>query len=231
MGYLLGAVTQEKLDNQRGVVQNEKRQGDNQPGGLVFYELLATLFPEGHPYHHSDRLDGRPRRRLDGRRSQVVHDKYGPNNAAAVTVSRYWPMPGILDRQLVALDVGGSVLGGLASSRLDRILVREEKTAVSVSAGLYPQQRVGIFYAQATVKPGVDPALVEQRLDEIIADYIANGRPKTRCAGRRPRRSAAGSAALSKSAASAARRSPLRMAKCSPETAHSIAGRLPITRP
>ena len=32
MGHLLGAVTQEKLDNQRGVVQNEKRQGDNQPG-------------------------------------------------------------------------------------------------------------------------------------------------------------------------------------------------------
>src|SRR3546814_14726050 len=34
MGHLLGAVTQEKLDNQRGVVQNEKRQGDNQPYGL-----------------------------------------------------------------------------------------------------------------------------------------------------------------------------------------------------
>jgi zinc protease len=107
---------------------------------------------------------------LDAPRSSVMQDR-----VAAVTVSRYWPMPGILDRQLVALDVGGSVLGGLASSRLDRILVREEKTAVSVSAGLYPQQRVGIFYAQATVKPGVDPALVEQRLDEIIADYIANG--------------------------------------------------------
>ena len=52
MGYLLGAVTQEKLDNQIGVVQNEKRQGDNQPGGLVFYEILETLFPDGHPYQH-----------------------------------------------------------------------------------------------------------------------------------------------------------------------------------
>ena len=47
MGYLLGAVTQAKLDNQRGVVQNEKRQGDNQPGGLVFYEILKNLFPDG----------------------------------------------------------------------------------------------------------------------------------------------------------------------------------------
>src|SRR3954449_5172520 len=35
MGHLLGAVTQQTLDNQRGVVQNEKRQGDNQPYGMV----------------------------------------------------------------------------------------------------------------------------------------------------------------------------------------------------
>ena len=53
MGHLLGAVTQEKLDNQRGVVQNEKRQGDNQPYGLVSYRELEGLFPEGHPYRWS----------------------------------------------------------------------------------------------------------------------------------------------------------------------------------
>ncbi len=53
MGHLLGAVTQEKLDNQRGVVQNEKRQGDNQPYGLVDYHELEGLFPEGHPYRWS----------------------------------------------------------------------------------------------------------------------------------------------------------------------------------
>ena len=39
MGHLLGAVTQEKLENQIGVVQNEKRQGDNQPYGRVNYNL------------------------------------------------------------------------------------------------------------------------------------------------------------------------------------------------
>ena len=53
MGHLLGAVTQEKLDNQRGVVQNEKRQGDNQPYGMVEYHELEGLFPEGHPYRWS----------------------------------------------------------------------------------------------------------------------------------------------------------------------------------
>jgi zinc protease len=53
MGHLLGAVDQARLDEQRGVVQNEKRQGDNQPYGLVEYSQLAGLFPAGHPYSWS----------------------------------------------------------------------------------------------------------------------------------------------------------------------------------
>ncbi|AOS96057.1 Peptidase M16 inactive domain protein [Microbulbifer aggregans] len=50
MGHLLGAVTQEKLDEQRGVVQNEKRQGQNQPYGKVWEQMQKAIFPEGHPY-------------------------------------------------------------------------------------------------------------------------------------------------------------------------------------
>lgn len=50
---LLPALDQEKLDEQRDVVKNEKRQGDNQPYGLVEYEQLEALFPAGHPYRHS----------------------------------------------------------------------------------------------------------------------------------------------------------------------------------
>ena len=53
MGHLLGAVSQDKLDKQRGVVQNEKRQGDNEPYGLVDYAIGEGLFPVGHPYHHT----------------------------------------------------------------------------------------------------------------------------------------------------------------------------------
>ncbi len=53
MGHLLGAIDQAKLDEQRGVVQNEKRQGDNQPYGLVEYAQLEGLFPAGHPYSWS----------------------------------------------------------------------------------------------------------------------------------------------------------------------------------
>ena len=53
MGHLLGAVTQEKLDQQRGVVQNEKRRGDNRPYAEASDKLLAGLYPQGHPYSWS----------------------------------------------------------------------------------------------------------------------------------------------------------------------------------
>ncbi len=50
MGHLLGAIDQEKLDEQRGVVQNEKRQGDNQPYGKQWDYLTYAMYPKGHPY-------------------------------------------------------------------------------------------------------------------------------------------------------------------------------------
>ncbi|WP_379922321.1 M16 family metallopeptidase [Erythrobacter sp. R86502] len=228
MGYLLGAVTQQKLDNQRGVVQNEKRQGDNEPGGLVFYEILNALFPEGHPYRHNvigSMAD------LDAASMETVRgwfrDKYGPNNAtlvmagdispeearplvekyfgqiargpvntpaaaavpmlsenkrmvmkdqvAATTLSKFWPVPGMTDADLTALAVGGNILGGLASSRLDEALVRDEQLAVSVSAGNYDFQRVGVFAVEMTLKPGVDLAAAEARLDALLQQFISEG--------------------------------------------------------
>jgi zinc protease len=50
MGHLLGAIDQPRLDEQRGVVQNEKRQGENQPYGKVFTTAFRNIYPEGHPY-------------------------------------------------------------------------------------------------------------------------------------------------------------------------------------
>ena len=81
MGHLLGAVTQDKLDKQRGVVQNEKRQNDNEPYGLMDYAIGEGLFPVGHPYRHAtigSMAD------LDAASLADVHqwfkDHYGPNN-------------------------------------------------------------------------------------------------------------------------------------------------------
>jgi len=50
MGHLLGSIDQAKLDEQRGVVQNEKRQGENQPYGREWGITTKASFPSGHPY-------------------------------------------------------------------------------------------------------------------------------------------------------------------------------------
>jgi len=51
MGHMIGAITQEKLDEQRAVVQNEKRQSyDNQPYGKVWLLIPENTYPKRHPY-------------------------------------------------------------------------------------------------------------------------------------------------------------------------------------
>jgi len=228
MGYLLGEVGQDVLDLQRGVVQNEKRQGDNEPYGLFEYAQLEALFPEGHPYRHStigSMAD------LDAASLETVRnwfrENYGPNNAIVVLsgdideatartlmqryfgaiprgpvntpaqadvptlaapivavmhdrvantrLTRSWAVPGLLSDDAVPLAVAAQVLGGLASSRLDNQLVRDEQTAVSASSSLSDFHRVGMFDISVDVKPGQDAAAVGRRLDAIIADFIAHG--------------------------------------------------------
>tara|TARA_R110000782_G_scaffold167129_5_gene259165 strand:- start:17605 stop:20523 length:2919 start_codon:yes stop_codon:yes gene_type:complete len=228
MGHLLGAVTQQVLDNQRSVVQNEKRQGDNRPYGLVEYAQIEALLPADHPYGHSTigsmaDLDGAT---LDDVKTWFT-DHYGPNNAVLVlagdidvktakklvtryfgdipsgkTVApvkvdiptlparkdivlkdhvattrlyRWWTVPGLNDPDAAPLAVGASVLGGLASSRLDNILVRDEQLAVRVTASVDQFAQLGFFEVTADVKPGVDPAVLSKRLDDILAEYITTG--------------------------------------------------------
>lgn len=228
MGHLLGAVTREKLDNQRGVVQNEKRQGDNQPFGLLRYEIFENLFPKGHRYHHS--TIGSMGDLNDATMETVQNwfkDHYGPNNAVlvlagdidtatarakvekwfggiprgpevvhpAVTVPtldtakqkvttdqvattrlyRMWAVPGSNAPESIPLNLASAVLGGLSSSRLDNALVRKDPVAVSVAAYNWGLEDAGVFIVQADVKPGVDPAEVAAKLDEQIAQFLAEG--------------------------------------------------------
>lgn len=86
MGHLLGAVDQALLDEQRGVVQNEKRQGENQPyGRRVWTELFRTMYPEGHPYSWPTigLMEDLNAASLDDVK-QWFRDWYGPNNAVIV---------------------------------------------------------------------------------------------------------------------------------------------------
>lgn len=53
MGYFYNTISQEILDLQRGVVQNEKRQGENQPYAVVEDLVVKSTYPAGHPYAHT----------------------------------------------------------------------------------------------------------------------------------------------------------------------------------
>jgi zinc protease len=228
MGHLLNAIDQKKLDNQIGVVSNEKRQGDNEPYGLVEYTQIEALVPPTHPYGHSTigSLEDLKAASLNDMK-QWFTDHYGPNNAVLVLagdinaagakplvqkwfgdikrgkdvkpvtepipalsapkkivmkdkvpttrIYRNWVVSGRYDDDYTALEVGASVLGGLSSSRLDNILVRGEQSAVSVSSYILPFVGGSFFNVEADVKPGVDADIVAKRLDEILADYLANG--------------------------------------------------------
>jgi len=85
MSHLLGAVTQDALDEQRSVVQNEKRSGDNRPYAGVYDRVRAGLYPTDHPYRHS--VIG-SMEDLDNATVEDVHEwfekYYGASNAVLV---------------------------------------------------------------------------------------------------------------------------------------------------
>ncbi|HEX3759408.1 MAG TPA: pitrilysin family protein, partial [Kofleriaceae bacterium] len=85
MGHLIGAIDQHLLDEQRGVVQNEKRQNENQPYGQAFTKILKAIYPEDHPYHHSTigSMNDLDAARLDDVKNWF-RSWYGPNNAVLV---------------------------------------------------------------------------------------------------------------------------------------------------
>ena len=92
MGHLLGVLDQKKLDLQRGVVQNEKRQGENQPYGVTEQLLTENTYPVGHPYSWTvigSMTD------LDAASLSDVQEwfktYYGPNNVTVVIAGDITP--------------------------------------------------------------------------------------------------------------------------------------------
>ena len=113
-GYLLDAVTQENLDNQRDVVKEEKRQRyDNVPYGQALIDIYATVFPEDHPYHHPTIGSMED---LDAATLEDVHAfyraHYGPNNTVLTLVGDLTPEQGFAAAE--------QYFGGLAPIELDR---------------------------------------------------------------------------------------------------------------
>jgi len=88
MGYLLDAVNQENLDNQRDVVKEEKRQSyDNRPYGDSYERLVRLAFPDGHPYAHMTigSMEDLNAASLEDVQA-FFRRHYGPNNAVLTIV-------------------------------------------------------------------------------------------------------------------------------------------------
>jgi predicted Zn-dependent peptidase len=93
MASLLPAMTQEKLDNQRDVVKNERRLSvDNQPYGTADERMQALLWPPGHPYHHSTigSMEDLTAASLDDV-SRFFATYYAPNNAVLTVAGDFDP--------------------------------------------------------------------------------------------------------------------------------------------
>jgi zinc protease len=87
MGFLLDTLDGAKLANQRDVVRNERRQGENSPYGLVEEEVYHQLFPKTHPYYANvigSHADIESARLKDVR--EFFKTYYAPNNASLAIV-------------------------------------------------------------------------------------------------------------------------------------------------
>ncbi len=222
MGFFKPGITQEKLDNQRDVVKNERLQSyENRPYGLAFETVLHNAYAEGHPYRHptighmSD---------IDAAALEDVHEffdeHYGPNNATLVLVGDFEPreamerveawfgeiparpiperpiVPSPLGRgeqreiirdnvqvprvylmfhsasyadpEFEAVDTLTYLLSDGNSSRLRQALVYEQQVAAEVSSFTWPTESVGMCFAVATARPGVEADALEAAVREVL---------------------------------------------------------------
>jgi len=171
MGNLLETVDKVKLDNQREVVKNERRQGvDNQPYGVWFEKLQATVFPANHPYSHSviGSMDD-----LSAATVEDVHNffktYYAPNNAVLVIAGDIdVPNAKALVRKHFAAIPRGPAVPRLANMNVPNLIGREQRWVVEDP--LAPAPRVYVAYRMPAVKDKRAP------ITTLLGDVIGSGR-------------------------------------------------------
>jgi len=228
MGYLAGAISQAKLDEQRKVVQNEKRTRENTPYALMDQREAAALFPVGHPYHHPTigSMEDLNAASLDDVKGWFAQ-YYGATNAvvtlsgdvtpaqAKELVAKYfgsvpagtpisrttawvptlerdkaevmqddvpetaiawnWAVPGRGTPEAAALQMAGQVLGRGKTSRLYQVLVHDKQLASYASASYAGYAIAGIFSIDVRLKPGVDRAVAEAAVKDVLREFLAAG--------------------------------------------------------
>src|SRR5687767_3461305 len=228
MGHLLGAIDQKVLDEQRGVVQNEKRQRQNQPYGKASEFITQSTYPHGHPYSWETigSMEDLNAASLEdvkewfrtwygaanavlviagditaAEAKQKVEQYFGDIPAGPVVkrqqdwiakmsgtrrammqdvvpqarIYKVWNIPGYRHRDFTLMDITADLLATGKNSRLYKRLVYTDRSATAVNAFVGPFEIASQLTLVATVKPGVDPAKVEQALDEEVRRFLAQG--------------------------------------------------------
>ena len=169
MAFLLPALSQEKFENQRDVVLNERRQNyENRPYGMASMALLDALYPEGHPYRWStigSAEDLRATRLEEAHAFFTAH--YGPANASVA-------LAGDVDTER-ALALVEDYFGGLASRPIAAFVPPGEPTVAEPDARWVIEDRVELprlylaWHTPGLYSPG------DAHLD-LFADVLANGK-------------------------------------------------------
>ena len=192
MGHLLGAITEEKLEEQRKVVQNEKRQGENQPYGK-FYEIASRLsYPAGHPYSWTTIGSMQD---LEAAELEDVKDwfneYYGPSNAVLV-------LAGDIDARTARQKVEhyfGDIRAGKPLAKPSRWVAKRNEDIRKVVYDKIPQTRFYLLWnvanygnresdilniASATLASGKNSRLYQRLVekDKLVSAVYAQNSPQ-----------------------------------------------------
>nr|HPF71840.1 insulinase family protein [Candidatus Krumholzibacteria bacterium] len=167
MGGLVAAMTQEKLDNQRDVVKNEKRQGENQPYAKADELMLPLLYPAGHPYAHTviGSMDDLSAASVEDV-SEFFNLYYAPNNASLCVAGDFDPaaVKAMIEKYFATIAPGRPV------DRIERWLpvLDGERRAVAEDAVELPRLTMA-WHSPAWYQPG------DAELD-LLGDILASGK-------------------------------------------------------
>jgi len=228
MSHLLGAIDQDALDEQRDVVQNEKRQRETRPYAQMSDKIREGVYPVDHPYRHSiigsmDDLGAatledvhewfntyygasnvilvlagdvtiadakekvkhyfgeapageplsHPRKwipNLAENREEMMYDRVGQTR-----ITRVWALPGLNDKDTSLMYLVNDSLVGNKNSPLRKKLVDELQLATSIRGNAHGRVMSGEYQLTIDLRPDVTPEQAMAVVDDVIADYLANG--------------------------------------------------------
>ena len=199
MGFLLPTMDQGKLDLQREVVKNERREGvDNVPYGRSEETILAALYPKGHPYSWSviGSMEDLGAASLQDV-SNFFRTYYAPNNATLTIAGDFNPAEA---KRLVAKYFGGIPRGPAMPARpvvapvilaKDTFMVLEDKVQLPrtfyewPTVKLYDRDDAALDVLAAVLASGKNSRLYKRLVfDMQVAQEVSASQVSSKIAGR-----------------------------------------------